>query len=128
MGLSTEILIAMKRIEIVIDEESLQELTDLCQEAEIRGYTVIKKACGLKSRRARDPEDFILEQENALMVIACGEHQAERLIMLLRPRLKDWGANSFSWNQGSPPATSLSLGGGFLTHPPLSGLLLLRTS
>ena len=89
MGLSTETLILMKRIEIVIDEESLQELIDLCQEAEIRGYTVIKKAGGLGSRGARDPDDYLLEEENAVMVIACGEHQAERLIMLLRPKLKD---------------------------------------
>ena len=91
MVLSADILIAMKRIEIVIDEESLQELIDLCQEAEIRGYTVIKKAGGLGSRGERDPEDYPLEEENAVMVIACGEDQAEKLIMLLRPRLKDLG-------------------------------------
>ncbi len=91
MVLSADILIAMKRIEIVIDEESLQELIALCKEAEIRGYTVIKKAGGLGSRGARDPDDYLLEEENAVMVIACGEHQAERLIMLLRPKLKDWG-------------------------------------
>ena len=91
MTLRTDIFISMKRIEIVVDEESLNELIDLCQEAEIRGYTVIKKAGGLGSRGERDPEDYPLEEENAVMVIACGEDQAEKLIMLLRPRLKDLG-------------------------------------
>ena len=91
MTLRTDIFISMKRIEIVVDEESLNELIDLCQEAEIRGYTVIKKAGGLGSRGERDPEDYPLEEENAVMVIACEEELAERLIMLLRPRLKDLG-------------------------------------
>ena len=91
MLLGTEILIEMKRIEIVVAKESLNELVDLLREARIRGYTVIKKAGGLGSRGERDPEDYPLEEENAVMVIACEEELAERLIMLLHPRLKDLG-------------------------------------
>ena len=91
MTLRADIFISMKRIEIVVDEESLEELIDLCQEAEIRGYTVIKKAGGLGSRGERDPEDYPLEEENAVMVIACEEDQAENLILLLHPRLKEFG-------------------------------------
>ena len=87
----TEILIEMKRIEIVVASESLNELVDLLREARIRGYTVIKKAGGLGSRGQRDPEDYSLEEENAVMVIACEEDLAERLIMLLHPRLKEFG-------------------------------------
>ena len=44
MALRPEILISMKRIEIVIDEESLREVIQLFREANVRGYTVIKKA------------------------------------------------------------------------------------
>ncbi len=91
MLLGTEILIAMKRIEIVVAKESLNELVDLLREARIRGYTVIKKAGGLGSRGQRDPEDYSLEEENAVMVIACEDELAERLIMLLYPRLKEFG-------------------------------------
>jgi nitrogen regulatory protein P-II 1 len=91
MTLRADIFISMKRIEIVVDEESLEELIDLCQEAAIRGYTVIKKAGGLGSRGERNPEDYVFEAENAVMVIACEENQAERLIMLLRPKLKELG-------------------------------------
>ena len=91
MTLRADIFISMKRIEIVVDEEALKELIDLCQEARIRGYTVIKKAGGLGSRGERNPEDYVFEAENAVMVIACEENQAERLIMLLRPKLKELG-------------------------------------
>lgn len=38
-----EIYASMKRIEIVIYEESLEELLELFAEANIKGYTVIKK-------------------------------------------------------------------------------------
>ena len=91
MVLSAEILISMKRIEIVVASESLNELVDLLREARIRGYTVIKKAGGLGSRGERDPEDYSLEEENAVIVIACEDDLAERLIMLLYPRLKECG-------------------------------------
>ncbi|MEP6606444.1 MAG: transcriptional regulator [Nitrosospira sp.] len=101
-----EILIDMKRIEIVVARESLNELVDLLREAEIRGYTVIKKAGGLGSRGERDPEDYPLEEENAVMVIACEEELAERLIMLLHPRLKDLGGmclvSDCRWVKGPP--------------------------
>ena len=106
MLLGTEILIAMKRIEIVVARESLNELVDLLREARIRGYTVIKKAGGLGSRGERDPEDYPLEEENAVMVIACEEELAERLIMLLHPRLKDLGGmclvSDCRWVKGPP--------------------------
>ena len=106
MLLGTEILIAMKRIEIVVARESLNELVDLLREAEIRGYTVIRKAGGLGSRGERDPEDYPLEEENAVMVIACEEELAERLIMLLHPRLKDLGGmclvSDCGWVKGPP--------------------------
>ena len=106
MLLGTEILIEMKRIEIVVAKESLNELVDLLREARIRGYTVIKKAGGLGSRGERDPEDYPLEEENAVMVIACEEELAERLIMLLHPRLKDLGGmclvSDCRWVKGPP--------------------------
>ena len=47
--------IAMKRIEIVIDEEKLEELIALFNEVGVRGYTFIKQAGGLGSRGTRRP-------------------------------------------------------------------------
>src|SRR6476620_8466769 len=91
MALSTDILILMKRIEIVVTDESLNDLIELFREAKVRGYTLIKKAGGLGSRGERNPEYYPLEEENAVMVLACEEEQAEKLIMMLRPKLKEFG-------------------------------------
>jgi nitrogen regulatory protein PII len=91
MALSTDILIPMKRIEIVVTDESLNDLIELFREAKVRGYTVIKKAGGLGSRGERNPEYYPLEEENAVMVLACEEEQAEKIIMMLRPKMKEFG-------------------------------------
>jgi len=91
MALSTDILILMKRIEIVVTNESLNDLIELFREAKVRGYTVIRKAGGLGSRGERNPEYYPLEEENAVMVLACEEEQAEKIIMMLRPKMKEFG-------------------------------------
>lgn len=91
MVLRPEILKSMKRIEIVINEDSLDDLLKLFRDADVRGYTVIKKAGGLGSTGERDPDDYVMEQHNAVMVLACEEDQAEKVIMTLYPKLKDFG-------------------------------------
>ena len=91
MMLRPEILISMKRIEIVIEEEELDNLIALLRSADVRGYTVIKPAGGLGSRGERKPDEPFLKENNAVVILACEEKQAERLIMTLRPKLKDFG-------------------------------------
>jgi len=83
--------IAMKRIEIVIDEEKLEELIALFNEVGVRGYTFIKQAGGLGSRGTRRPDDLFFEQTNAMLILACEGKQAERLVSALRPKLKEFG-------------------------------------
>jgi nitrogen regulatory protein PII len=87
----SESLVSMKRIEIIIHEESLEELLQLFQDANVHGYTVIKKVGGFGSTGERDQDDFILEQYNAMLVLVCNEYEAEKLISLLQPKLKDFG-------------------------------------
>lgn len=86
-----EIYASMKRIEIVIYEESLEELLELFAEANIKGYTVIKKIGGYGSTGERDQDDFILEQYNASVLLVCEEEKAVNLLAILQPRLKDLG-------------------------------------
>lgn len=86
-----EVFISMKRIEIVIDEEALGKVLGLLRTAGVRGYTFMKQAGGLGSRGERRPDDIALEEKNAVLILACEENQAERLIMALRPRLKEFG-------------------------------------
>ncbi len=91
MIMRPDTLIAMKRIEIVIEEEALSELLELCRSVDVRGYTFIKHAGGLGSRGERRPDDYALEEKNAVVILACEEKQAERIITALRSKLKDFG-------------------------------------
>ncbi len=91
MVLPSEILISMKRIEIVINEDSLGELRELLERANVRGFTVIKKVGGMGSTGERNPDDYALAEKNAVVVLACEEKQAEKVIMAIHPRLKEFG-------------------------------------
>ena len=79
-----DVLISMIRIEIVIDEEKLGDLI-------VRGYTFMRHGGGLGSRGERRPDDIALEERNAIVILACEEKQAERVVMALRPKLKEYG-------------------------------------
>lgn len=83
--------ITMKRFEIVIGIEQLEHLTDILDRCAVRGYTVLKNAGGLGSRGMRDPGDVLLEQENVMVVLACKDDQAQRVVNELRPALKSLG-------------------------------------
>lgn len=100
--------ISMKRIEIVIDAEKLEELISLLMETGVRGYTVLKKAGGLGTRGTRSPDDVLWEQENAIVILACKDDQASRVVNLLRPKLKGFGGmclvSDCEWVEG--PAIS----------------------
>jgi nitrogen regulatory protein PII len=91
MTLRPDDTIPMKRIEIVIEQEEYDNLIALLREADVRGYTSIKQAGGLGSRGERNPDESFLKEDNAVIILACEEAQAERLIATLRPRLKDFG-------------------------------------
>jgi nitrogen regulatory protein P-II 1 len=83
--------ITMKRIEIVIDEEKLEELIALLGTVDVRGYTFIKNTGGLGSRGTRRPDDLFFEEHNAMVILACQEEQAQKVVSALRPRLKEFG-------------------------------------
>jgi nitrogen regulatory protein PII len=83
--------IAMKRFEIVVGIEQLEQLTELLEKCSVRGYTVLKQAGGLGSRGVRDPGDVLMEQENVMVVLACKDEQAQKIAGELRPVLKGLG-------------------------------------
>ncbi|GKS69368.1 nitrogen regulatory protein P-II family [Nitrosomonas sp. PY1] len=91
MPLGSEILKKMKRIEIVINEDSLEEMLELLRNVDVRGYTVIKGVGGLGSTGERDPDAFALEQSNAFLVLTCEEAQADKIVLKLQPELKNFG-------------------------------------
>lgn len=98
--------IVMKRIEVIVDAEKLEELISVLMDAGVRGYTVLKKAGGLGSRGTRSPDDVLWEEENALVILACKEDQATKVINGIRPKLKDFGGmcliSDCEWVEGPP--------------------------
>lgn len=83
--------IPMKRLEIVIGIEQLEELMTLLGKSGVKGYTVIKNAGGYGSRGARNPHDVLMEQENVVVVLACKDDQAQIVVGQLRPVMKRLG-------------------------------------
>lgn len=83
--------IAMKRLEIVIDAEKLNDLIALLESAGVRGYSFIKNAGGLGSRGERRPDGLFLQEENAMVILACQEDQSQKVVAALSPKLKEFG-------------------------------------
>ena len=81
-------MILMKRFEIVIGIEHLNQLIELLERSEVRGYTVIKKAGGFGSRGVRNPDDLLISDENAVIILACKEDQAQKMLNELRPAME----------------------------------------
>ena len=98
----------MKRFEIVVGIEQLERVTELLEKCSVRGYTVLKQAGGLGSRGVRDPGDVLMEQENVMVVLACKEDQAQKVLNEIRPALKGLGGmcliSECQWVEG--PAVS----------------------
>ncbi|PSJ18215.1 DUF190 domain-containing protein [Nitrosomonas supralitoralis] len=83
--------IAMKRFEMVVGVEQLEQLMELLNRCKVTGYTVLKNIGGLGSRGVRNPDDVILEEENVMVVLACKEEQAQKVVNELKPALKGLG-------------------------------------
>lgn len=83
--------IVMKRFEIVVGIEQFDQLIELLKRSGIRGYTVIKGVGGLGKRGIRNPDDVLLTDENALIIFACKEDQAQKALDELRPAMKGFG-------------------------------------
>lgn len=98
--------IAMKRFEIVVGIEKLEELVEILDGSGVRGYSLIKNVGGLGSRGVRDPDDVLMEEENVMVVLACKDDQAQKVINELRPALKGFGGmcliSDCFWLEGPP--------------------------
>lgn len=83
-------MILMKRFEIVIGIEHLNQLIELLERSEVRGYTVIKNAGGLGSRGTRNPDDVLITDENAVIILTCKEDKAQKMLNELRSAMKNF--------------------------------------
>ncbi|MBE7525942.1 MAG: DUF190 domain-containing protein [Gammaproteobacteria bacterium] len=83
--------IIMKRFEIVIGSEYLDQLTGLLERSEVRGYTLFKNVGGFGSRGMRNPDDVLITDENIVIILACKEDRAQKVLDELRMAMKGFG-------------------------------------
>ena len=80
--------IVMKRFEIVIGTEYLDQLTELLERSEVHGYTVFKNVGGIGSRGIRNPDDVLITDENIVIILACKEDRAQKVLTELGTAMK----------------------------------------
>ncbi len=81
--------IAMKRLEIVINKDKFSEIASLLSKTEVHGYTVIQQAGGLGSRGVIDTNDITLNSGNVVVILACQEEKAQKVLAELQPKMKE---------------------------------------
>lgn len=80
--------IEMKRFEIVVGIEQLDQLMELLKRCGVRDYTLIKNIGGYGSRGIRNPDDVLLTEENILVILACKEDQVHNILSEIIPTRK----------------------------------------
>ncbi len=81
----------MKRLEIVADTVELKSILAAVDAAGAPGYTVIKDVLGKGGRGLRNADDLTDAFKNCLILVACDETVATRLVEAVRPILKRFG-------------------------------------
>ncbi|WP_425433714.1 P-II family nitrogen regulator [Nitrosomonas marina] len=78
----------------------------MLEEAGTRGYTVLSKASGLGLRGTRSPNNVVWDEGNTIVILACKEDQASRIVQALHPKLKKFGGmcliSDCEWVEGPP--------------------------
>lgn len=77
-----------KRLEIVIEQPLARRLTELLDEIEVPGYTLIGQASGRGDRGTRHADDISGTSTNCVFIIACPDDTlAQRVVEHVRPLL-----------------------------------------
>lgn len=80
--------ILMKKFEIVVGATHLNNLIALLEKSGVRGYTIIKNIGDFDLDDARHPDDVLLAEENVVIILACKEDQARRVLNELHPAMR----------------------------------------
>lgn len=84
-------MIAVKRLELVIEAIEKDTVIDTLTRINIKSYTIYKHVGGMGERGIRDESVFGDKFENVTFVIACSEQQLNMVIEAVRPLLKQYG-------------------------------------
>ena len=83
---------AIKKVEIIIEYMEVPRLLEVLKKEVVAvGYTVIKEAFGAGGRGEMAGDGFSGEFTNSYLLIACSEDEANRIVEIVRPMLKQFG-------------------------------------
>lgn len=82
---------AVKRIEIVIDQQLLKRVTEILDNAGAEGYTVVNEVAGKGERGMRRGDALADVFTNCYILVACTPDMANAIVEALRPLLKQAG-------------------------------------
>jgi nitrogen regulatory protein PII len=86
-----EIMLDVKRVEIVINSAFVDATLDLLDQAQVSGYTVIKETSG-KGDRGPSCDDLYCNYHGSFIMTVCtNERQLNCLVEKLKPLLKKAG-------------------------------------
>jgi nitrogen regulatory protein PII len=84
-------MIAMKRVEIVVDADELSTVCTILDQAGVSGYTVIPQVTGKGDRGDRSRDDLAEPLKNRYVFTACTEPQARAIADAVRGILRRVG-------------------------------------
>ncbi|HLP82187.1 MAG TPA: transcriptional regulator [Nitrosomonas sp.] len=78
----------MKKFEIVVGTPHLNHLIELLENTGVRGYTIIKNIGDLNVDDACHTDNVSLAEENVVVILACKEDLARKVINELHPAMR----------------------------------------
>ncbi len=78
----------MKKFEIVVGTPHLNHLIELLENTGVRGYTIIKNIGDLNVDDACYTDNVSLAEENVVVILACKEDLARKVINELHPAMR----------------------------------------
>jgi nitrogen regulatory protein PII len=84
-------MLAVKRIEIVVDALETDAIVNLLEGIGAPGYPVVRAVEGGGDRGRRHGDELTGVMQNSYVLVACAPHLATKIIEAVRPLLKRFG-------------------------------------
>ncbi|MCB9493498.1 MAG: hypothetical protein H6679_04465 [Epsilonproteobacteria bacterium] len=80
----------LKKIEIIVEDVQIQHITQVVDELNLPGYTVVSDVSGRGTRGLKDGQGLDGTYLNGYIIVICSVKQAEELIKNIKPILEKY--------------------------------------